>query len=446
MGKNTHTRSARFEIRALNVGKSDVYAYLLSQYRSAAQQMVEYLWNNRVDWVSYVKDEFGNKTPIPKVLDISHGHYEVPAFISTVDLEIESNLSARLLKCVATQACGLVAAVVNKRVKQLSKARFFESHGKPIPPRLRASIEAVLPMPSALAINAEVNSICANLGGSDGHFDLWLELTSLFSTDFVKRGFGIALPFNEHRHSRKLIKDGFARLNSFLLGDDFINVRYRKEVPPRTEGITLGADQGKKTMVTLSDGQSTPKCIHGHDLDSIANKMARRIPGSKSFKKAEDHRTNYTGWAVKRLDLTGVMTMNIENVFDFGRGVNLPKQLKHWSAVSIVNALKSRCELIGVQTALVESRYNSQRCSKCGWTQKANRKGKVFECKHCKHFDDADHNAACNVSIRPDLPLLELEFCRSRPNLKGFFWNPIGNQERTVPDIQKILHVFHHVS
>ena len=41
----------------------------------------------------------------------------------------------------------------------------------------------------------------------------------------------------------------------------------------KKSGRTVGADQGILTCLTLSDGQITQKCNHGHDLSSIQRKM-----------------------------------------------------------------------------------------------------------------------------------------------------------------------------
>ena len=56
----------------------------------------------------------------------------------------------------------------------------------------------------------------------------------------------------------------------------------------------------------------------------------------------------------------------------------------------------------GVHFVEQDSTYRSQRCSCCGNVRKANRKGKIYECKHCGNVIDADYNASINHSI--DLP------------------------------------------
>ena len=45
----------------------------------------------------------------------------------------------------------------------------------------------------------------------------------------------------------------------------------------------------------------------------------------------------------------------------------------------------------------VDPKNTSRKCNACGYTAKANRKGRRFKCLECGHVDHADHNAARNV-------------------------------------------------
>jgi transposase len=78
--------------------------------------------------------------------------------------------------------------------------------------------------------------------------------------------------------------------------------------------------------------------------------------------------------------------------------------------------------------------YTSQRCSKCGWTCKSNRKGKKFVCIKCESVFDADYNASLNISF--DLPEISKAEQLKHNNRKGFYWNVLG-KEPIVPSVQK---------
>lgn len=107
---------------------------------------------------------------------------------------------------------------------------------------------------------------------------------------------------------------------------------------------------------------------------------------------------------------------------------------------SIRDKVIKKAEESGVLILLQNSTYKSQRCSKCGYTRKANRKAKFYE---CNNFMDADLNAAINNSlVLPDVSHLRGQKLNSK---KGFFWMPNGlfnydGQELRVPGLsQKIL-------
>ena len=80
--------------------------------------------------------------------------------------------------------------------------------------------------------------------------------------------------------------------------------------------------------------------------------------------------------------------------------------------------------------------YTSQRCSVCGWTQKKNRKEKVFCCVKCGNTLDSDLNASLNLSF--DLPEINWVDCQKHLNVKGFYWHEnVFGSENIVLNVQK---------
>ncbi len=75
-----------------------------------------------------------------------------------------------------------------------------------------------------------------------------------------------------------------------------------------------------------------------------------------------------------------------------------------------------------------------QRCSQCGWTRRANRRGESFRCTSCGFATHADRNAALNLSL--DLEPLSGRERREKMNVGGFHWYESSRgQERMVPDV-----------
>lgn len=79
-----------------------------------------------------------------------------------------------------------------------------------------------------------------------------------------------------------------------------------------------------------------------------------------------------------------------------GRKFN--KLLGSWSYGQLLTLLKYKAESVGKNVIEVNPRHTSQRCSKCGYVDKANRKGLQFKCKQCGFELNADLNAARNIA------------------------------------------------
>jgi hypothetical protein len=155
-----------------------------------------------------------------------------------------------------------------------------------------------------------------------------------------------------------------------------------------------------------------------------------------------DHRDNYIGWSVNRLNLTNIKQLNVESISNFRDGKNVGKKLNYFGEPLILERLVRRAQQ-GVLVVMQPSAYRSQRCSRCGYVCKKNRKKEEFCCRHCSFQADADYNASCNHKI----PLPPIKYSKLHPldNKKGFFWKENGlfdleGKEITVPFTQKDSH------
>lgn len=80
------------------------------------------------------------------------------------------------------------------------------------------------------------------------------------------------------------------------------------------------------------------------------------------------------------------------------RSTEFNRKLNNWSYYQFEQFLRYKAESIGKQVVLVDPRYTSQKCSRCGYTYKGNRVGTNFCCRKCGHKLDADLNAARNIA------------------------------------------------
>ena len=137
----------------------------------------------------------------------------------------------------------------------------------------------------------------------------------------------------------------------------------------------------------------------------------------------------------RRVAVLYIQELHIENIKNLRyKTKSVPRFLKGFTYPCILGKLESFCTTNGVRVVHKDPAYTSQRCSKCGLTQKANRSGRKFVCKACGFVCDADVNAACNIAC--ELPEISAEFRSRHPNLQGFWF--VERKESVAPFVQKV--------
>ncbi len=89
---------------------------------------------------------------------------------------------------------------------------------------------------------------------------------------------------------------------------------------------------------------------------------------------------------------------HIRRKIKFSRKMN--RLLHSWSFAQLQSFIEYKAAWNGIPVAYVKADYTSQRCSRCGHTEKANRNGRNFLCKECSYELNADLNAAINIGKR----------------------------------------------
>ena len=391
-----------------NEGKLVTLHEFLAEYRKVVQCTIDHAWDNRLI--------FGER-----ILDIQNDRLELPPFLPVACLpKMDTPLSGRAIKCATTQAMSMLKAALKRRVKDI--AWLSKLDGTPAPRILMQRLNRPPVKPSAAGVSAELNSICAKLvWTSETSFDGWLVLSSL-GKPFGK----LQLPVNRHRHLNRLAVG--TQLTSLLISETRADVRFAME--PKAKSVSavraVGADTGLKTVLSLSDGQTTPESdCHGHSLQSICNELARKKKGSKAFGRAQDHRKNFINWSLNRLDLSTIAEIRLERVKHINYGRRASRFMQAWTNADIQRKVLMLAEEQNVSVKLQSSAYRSQRCSCCGMVRKANRKGKIYSCKGCGFICDADLNASRNHE--QNLPPVQDAFYRTKRNLgAGFYWTSGG--------------------
>jgi hypothetical protein len=386
-----------------NPGKLEKLNEFINEYRRVSKLILDQIWENGYSW------EFNGNV---YQFDVNQDKLDHPSFIDYKKFDIQTDFSARVLNSIVMQLCGVIGASVEKQRKRLYQ------YSKTPNKLLEKKIFVNKPQkPNLDKLNPELSSNCINIMRVEGEFDFFLRLRSL-----GKKYSKISIPIKSHKHSKKYKE--FELKNSFLVNEKYVNLRWEKKVEKRTEGLTIGCDQGKTDVTTFSNSVIPPRFnAHGKSLGSIMIALSKCKKGSKRFARKQEERKNFINWSLNQLNFDNVKQINLEKVWNIGYKNRTSRLMSHWTNTLIRDKLKRLCEELGVQVKEQCCTYRSQRCSSCGMVRKSQRKGKFYKCE-CGFEIDADLNAALNHEI--ELPDVSWELRREQRNRKGFYWLPEG--------------------
>jgi len=347
-------RSTSHSLKFANRGKVQEISVFLVEYRRLAEAIITDLWDNGLH--DHEID-----------FSIQNNNLNLPSMLPNDYLkQFDSWLTARMKQCVGKQICSMVNAAVRKRQKQLFMLRKLQQEGKDAKYLQRKIDIQPLVKPRTEKIRAELDPRFVNFQ-SGNYFDLFVRIKTI-GNDIT-----FNLPIKHTKVSRKWSRQGLQK-QSIRLSEDRIVIFFEVQKAKGTGTKTAGADQGYKTVLSLSDGQVTQKCPHGHDLTSIQAKLSRRKKGSKGFKKAQEHRTNYINWSLNQLNFSDIKEVRLEKVKRIRYKKSSSRVMTHWTYTVIKKKLESLSEVEGFNLKEVPNEFRSQRCQ-CGWCAK--RTGKV---------------------------------------------------------------------
>jgi len=192
----------------------------------------------------------------------------------------------------------------------------------------------------------------------------------------------------------------------------FLNVQVKipDAVPKINENSeVLGIDRGIRNIVTCSDNSffnsKRLRAVKGryqylrHRLQHVGTRSARRklkaLAGrERRFVLDVNHRISK---AIVSKPFTVFALEQLRNLKKKKNGKRLNSKLGSWSFAQLQRFLQYKAEQIGKTVVTINPRRTSQRCSRCGYTNKANRKGAWFKCEQCGFQLDADLNASRNI-------------------------------------------------
>lgn len=419
--KGDIVRTARLSFDHLNTGKKQLIKMLLKESKRVLDILVEQAW------VGYGLDKCNTKE-----------NHNISKFYEFDTSGIDTYLSARFIKCLCTQAQGMIHAATAKNKKrlfslgekqaelqELLKSDVITVRTEQEVKHLNNLCKAIKTMQRRFAklhtqpsvptnVKIEINSLVIEQASDNNtQFDLLMTLKSLFKRSYIKENnldkTKFHLPFKLHRQYNKLASNG-EKLNSYLLGTHGLDCRFVFHKTQATSTGVLAIDQGVRSLFTASQiingkvtGFDEQDITGDYHYAKILQQLATTPQGTPKYHRLIKQRDNYVNSVLKRIDLTNIQEIRLEHLFDIKRnkrGVfhkNSPfRKVMFFASKAITTSLRSHCEMHGVRLVLQSSAYRSQRCSQCGFVHTENRSGKSFHCQSCGYRNDADVNASLN--------------------------------------------------
>jgi putative transposase len=246
----------------------------------------------------------------------------------------------------------------------------------------------------------------------DSHSYTFWEEKALLSLLTCNGRVKIPLQYNSNFSQYKNWKHTSATLK-FRNGNFYLNIQFQtdvNDVPKNNKYI--GIDRGINKLAVTSDnrfslGGKTKQVCNKYlrerkILQRIGTRSAKRHlcklkSKEKRFKADINHQISkqiisplIPGTTIVLEDLTGIR--------DNRTSKKLRSAINSWNYFQLEQFLKYKAEAKGIHIEYVDARYTSQRCSKCGFIKRSNRKSQSdFKCKECGFELNADLNAARNI-------------------------------------------------
>ena len=393
-------------------------------------------------------------------------------------------LSGRTLKSVKTQAMGIINSWLKEILRSyqfgyFNQDKYKKAHRKKLIKRCDEKCRIVKSLKKGktkLNIDKfEFNSINCELlrcnvdekfelscdsQDSNNNFDLLFNLNSMYSKEYIiRKNNTLSIPLRSHKHFNDL-KNGIVShvqchleqiVKSILVSKEGIEVRFKLKPLAKESQFKqrkLGIDQGQRKLFTafsvdknnvenINDGLYLKETDFNlkTTYNQICTKISKLEKGSKSFKRAQDHRKNIINQAVNILSKTenfnfenDVAEICLEKIRHLGEGKNKSRKLQAFNYADLRYKLERKCQETNVELTETSNAYRSQRCSLCGFVHKKNRLsgGEEFKCLKCGYAADADINSAKNqVANLPELYVFK-RYNRNINHTSGFYWLETG--------------------
>ena len=207
----------------------------------------------------------------------------------------------------------------------------------------------------------------------------------------------------------------------------FIDVKHRKmsvmiqvEIPDKeverhadNKVKVMGMDRGIKNIAVLSDNKfinsahlKDVKGRYRYNKKKIQHAGTRSAHGKLRELSGRERRfvqnTNHViSKQIVNLPFEVIALEDLRSAKMRGKsnGRRFNHKLGSWSPYQLEQFIEYKAEEMGKTMIYVNPKFTSQKCSKCGYIHKNNRKGNIFHCLNCNFELHADLNAARNIEM-----------------------------------------------
>jgi IS605 OrfB family transposase len=192
----------------------------------------------------------------------------------------------------------------------------------------------------------------------------------------------------------------------------FLNVQVKlPDVPLKVTGKVLGVDRGILNIAVCSDNtffdSKWLRAVKGRyrflkrRLQHVGTRSAHRrlqvLSGRERRFVTDANHCVSKEIVNKPFDVFALEKLGISKKKKNGKRFN--RKLGGWSYAELQLFIQYKAEAKSKCVVLVNPKYTSQRCSKCGFVSKGNRNGLGFRCGNCGFSLNADLNAARNIGV-----------------------------------------------
>lgn len=228
----------------------------------------------------------------------------------------------------------------------------------------------------------------------------------------------------------------FNKISQIEIGKEFAYISVNYNEPKNYEPETfIGVDRNSTKHVLVACDANTGKilklgksCNHIHSKYKNIRKILQKqgkFRKLKEIKNRESRIVKDTNHKITTALVNYAKGVNGCIVLEELKGIRQTAKtrkrqrysLNSWSFYQQKQMIEYKSKKFGVPVFYVEPQYTSQRCSRCGHIENANRNGNLFHCKKCGTVENAGVNAGFNIAYLRQQGISR--FSKERDLLKG---------------------------